>query len=720
MNITAIPVKSKSVFISFVAIFWWCFSYAQPTNDQCRYAIKLPNASDYCSKDAEFTNIGATPDPEFALGNQQCIGLKWQNGVWFSFVPKQPAVLIKVFGFGQGGTLKSPKIILFESCNDYLSCSPGKDIGIDEFLQDNLIIGKTYFIMVESSTGGEGTFKLCVDDFIPVPQPESDCSKAVVLCDKSPFVVESLQGAGSNRNEIEPGNCIFEEFQSSWYKWTCDQSGSLTFTLTPNNHRGRDFVSDDLDFALYELPGGLNDCGNKKLVRCMASGANIGPNGQPEPLSLWVGCNGPTGLRQGETDITETAGCSQGDNNFVRPLDMEAGKSYVLIVNNFSKSGIGFSIEFGGSGTFLGPKVDFEIQSQNAFECDKTITFINKSESLTDPIKSYVWNFGNRSNPGRAQGVGPYDVVYESFGDKTAALVVETTRGCRVTKILDFFVEPCCKDTSTLTLDGLITDLRCYKIPEGSVEAKVIRGGSPEFEFSIDGKNYQSNPLFPNLNEGTYELFVVDTKGCRHDTTVVVNGPPPIIIDAGESQVINLGDFTNIQGVVIQSVNGVKNATWSPPEDVIDFREIDYFATVFPKNETVYVFTITDENGCIQTDTLVIRVKKNYALHAPNVIKTGRGVAVNNFFNIFGNNAIKFVERLEIYDRWGNMVYQGVDERVGETSLATFKFGSYTDGWDGQFMGKDVEQGVYAWRALVRYIDDETRNYAGDLTVIRE
>jgi len=706
----------KIYYFSFV-VFTLTFSnliYAQPTNDLCQFAIKIPSADNFCSLDGQFTNVGATPDTPFGQATAQCISIRWQNGVWFSFVPREPAVLIKVFGFGQGGTLRNPKILLFSSCNEFLSCSPGREIGVDEFLYDDLTIGQNYFIMVESSVGDEGTFKLCINDFVPTPAPESDCVNAVVLCDKTPFVVESLEGSGQDKNEIEPGNCIQEEFQSSWYKWTCDQAGPLTFTLTPNNHRGRNFISDDLDFALYELPGGLNDCANKRLLRCMASGSN------GTPLADWIDCNGPTGLRFGETDITETAGCARGDNNFVSPLNMEAGKSYVLIVNNFSRSGLGFSIEFGGTGTFLGPEVDFDIFAQNAFECDKTITFTDKSQSLTDPISNYRWNFGNRAVPSRENGVGPYDVVYASFGTKTAALTVTTTRGCNVTKIVDFFVEPCCRDTSTLTLGGIVKNLICFNEPEGEILASVIRGGTEEFEYSLDGITFQPNPLFPNLDIGEYQLSVIDIKGCRHDTIFVIVEPPPVIVDAGEDQSIVLGDSTYLQGFLIQSVNGVGSSSWNPLTDVIEYDSLNFRVFLYPKDETSYIFTVTDENGCTGTDIVTIRVRKEYNLYAPNIIKIGKNRFRNNFFNVFGNGAVRHIDLLEVYDRWGNLVYQGSDIRKEDESLIKFKFSVQDDGWDGEFAGKPVEQGVFAWRAMVTYIDDEVKNFSGSLTVIRE
>lgn len=697
---------------------------AQPLNDECRFAIRLQNTENYCSEDAEFSNIGATPDPTITEALNECIFMEFQNGVWFSFTPGNFAASIRVFGEGNGGTIRSPKVILMDDCTNYVACSPGGQGSVLEFIYDNLVPGKPYLIYIESSETGEGTFKLCINEFKPVPVPQADCKNGVVLCDKSPFIVDSLFGAGMERNEIELGNCIEAEFQSSWYKWTCDQPGTLTFTLTPNNHRGRNFISDDIDFAVYEMTNGLNDCrpGTRVLLRCMASGANGDGLGNTLPLQQWIDCNGPTGLRDGERDFTETAGCAIGDNNFVAPINMETGKSYMLVINNFSRSGLGFEIEFGGTGTFLGPEVDFDIEALNQFECDKTITFTNTSRSLTDPIVSYAWNFGNRSAPSSANTFGPHDVLYQSFGDKIAALTVKSSRGCLVTKIKEFFVEPCCKDTSTLTLAGIPTDLRCFDIPEGQIRVRVLRGGSPEFEYSIDnGTTYQPNDVFRNLDTGTYSLRVRDIKGCIHDTTVVINEPPPVIADAVEDQEIELGEDAIIRGLVIQSVNGVGSTVWSPFDDVLDYDEANYIATVFPKNTTTYTFTVTDTLGCTASAEVTIRIRKNYFLDYPNVIKIHKPInPVNSYFNVYGNRAIKFVESLEIYDRWGNMVYQGFDSRLGKTGVSTFTVGAPMEGWNGTFRGKPVEQGVYAWVGVVRYIDDHVKVFSGDLTVLDE
>ncbi len=683
---------------------------AQVLNDECRFATPLPTFEEYCSRDGEFSNSGATEDPEFP---NTCVSLRWQNGVWFSFTPRKPGVLIRVFGFGQGGTMRSPKIVVFSRCGEYVQCSPGKTIGNDELLLDNLVVGQTHFIMVESSEGGEGTFKLCVSDFVPVPSPESDCRDGVVLCDKSSFIVQSLEGIGNNRNEIEPGNCMQEEFQSAWYKWTCEEAGSLTFVLTPNNHTDRNSVSDDLDFSVYELPGGLDDCQNKRLIRCMASGANGDAIGNTLPLAQWINCNGPTGLMEGDIDVVENPGCQPGNNNFLAPIDMVAGRSYVLIVNNFSRSGLGFQVDFGGTGTFLGPKPDFELNANNAFECDKSVVITNLSESLTDPIVRYNWNFGDRATPDRSTGEGPFDVTYGSFGNKIAALTVESSRGCLVTKIVEFFVDPCCRDTSTLALDADLTNLRCFNIPEGIIFAQGL-GGAPEYRFSLNGDSFRPNPRYANLPDGIYSLAIQDSKGCELEIEVNITQPPPIIVNAGLDQEIELGETTQLMGSYTPDNGSRDSIRWIPESDFTVNSILN--PEVFPKDNTTYTLIVTDEKGCEASDQVTIRVNKEYIVHLPNVLKQSSNLG-NAFFNIWHNRSIKYVELLEVYDRWGNLVYQGVDCRASENADCLIT-NDNSKGWNGRFKGQPVNPGIFAWRAQVRFIDETVHNFAGDLTVI--
>jgi len=141
------------------------------------------------------------------------------------------------------GTIQQPAVAVYTgTCRgglDEEACStiqPG-DPNILELTITNLIIGRSYFLRVDGRDNNVGSFRLCLRQFNPPPSPEADCSSAVVLCDQSSFLIENLNSTGQFDNEVD-GTCVTAESASSWYKWTADQSGTLEFTLTPNNMYG--------------------------------------------------------------------------------------------------------------------------------------------------------------------------------------------------------------------------------------------------------------------------------------------------------------------------------------------------------------------------------------------------------------------------------------------------------------------------------------------------
>jgi len=525
--------------------------HAQVQNDNCLFATFIPNIDGYCSEPGEFTNEGAMPDPIFT---DVCF-LNYQNGVWFSFVPAEPAINIRVFGEEVGNnTLGFPKMALFAGCGNYINCSPGKSKSTDEFTISNLVAGQLYYLMVESNPEMEGTFQLCIDDFTPMPSPSSDCDDAIVLCNKAPFVVENLNSQGADPNEAN-GSCIGGEIASSWYVWECDQSGTLTMELTPAN-LGIEELVDDLDFIIFELPNGKEDCGNRIELRCMGSGANV-TNGMIDPLITWASCNRATGMAVGETDFIETGGCRDSSNNYVAPLDMIAGKTYGMLINNFTNTGLGFSVEFGGTGSFVGPETDFEIEAATAFRCDETILFTDLSDTGVDPVVNYIWNFGSGANPSTATGSGPHSTIYDSFGAKSATLTLEGSSGCFVTKVVDFYIERCCQDTSTLGVDGITTDIPCFGNDNGEFLAQGY-SGSPAYQYSLNGVNFQPNPQFLNLSAGQYELTIVDQRGCTASTNFEVDEPEELIISLEDDAIVISGGVEPYEIILDETVDEVR------------------------------------------------------------------------------------------------------------------------------------------------------------------
>lgn len=688
---------------------------AQQLNDECGTATFLGTISEYCSGETEFNNNLAT---ESADVRPAC----WSDSsrdVWFTFIPTQPAALVTIFGMEAtgDGKLNDPAIAIYQGpCNNLteLACQE-RDAGVNiiEQFVDNLIIGEIYYLRVNARLGGIGNFQLCVETFIPVPTPESDCPDAVVLCDKTPFLVESLQGFGIEELASVPNACFngngpLTESSSSWYKWTCEDSGSLTFTLTPNNNPpGAE--SDDLDFLLFRLPGGLDDCNNKELVRCMLSGANTGPG---TTFADWENCNGPTGLMIGDGDTEEFNGCQNdiGNNNFVEAIDMISGESYALIIMNFTDSGQGFEIEFGGTGTFVGPDPDFEATLptvEQIFECDKTILFEDLSSSETDPIVEWVWNFGVGADIPVAVGPGPHSIIYESFGSKTVALTVTSSRGCQVTKIIDLEVEPCCADISTLGIEAFPTDIDCAGEQTGELELTGIQG-DPQYLYSVNGGQFLPNALYNGLPAGEYTITVQDIKGCEETTIVTILEPPPIIITTSGNQEIDLGTSTDISASATDGT-GTLTYMWIPCDEGLSCCDCPD-PEVFPSDDVnVYTVIVTDENNCEVRQDLTITTIFEPTFFAPNIFSPN-GDGVNEFFNAFAGIEAEPTFELSVFDRWGNMVYEN-------NALA---FNDINIGWDGRFNNRDATEGVYTWLATVTYINNQIINYTGDVTVVRE
>lgn len=506
---------------------------AQQTNDECIDAEPIPEQISYCSGPNAFSNVGATaslPVNDYPV----CFDEPGQiQDVWFSFTALQNSANIQVIGNVDGtpsGTIQAPQFALFEgSCTalNSVGCrSPFQDPQTGQFLNggniiyNDLVIGDTYFILVTARNGNTGTFELCLDQFDAVPEPSSDCGTGVILCDKSPFSVDFLQGTGQVRDDILSDNieCGLdpEEFNSAWYKWTCDQSGSLEFTITP---LGAAF-NEDIDFVLFELPSGLDDCSDKVVLRQMFSGETRGLGDGNLP------CLGETGLSIGEPGTFEECGCDPGDNNFVSGINMVAGQSYALVIMNFSGSGDGFSIEFGGDGTFVGPEPAFTFSSSQVCVGD-ALVFEDQSQSL-DPIVSQEWDFGPTANPRTASGPGPHSVVFGQAGQPSVSLTIETSRACREI-INQQEVNVICCD-GQFTGSASITDVVCPADSNGMIDLTASSNFSPG-TITFSWSNGDMTEDINTLTQGQYLVTISDESGCEDVLDFNVGGPPPFTFD---------------------------------------------------------------------------------------------------------------------------------------------------------------------------------------------
>jgi hypothetical protein len=173
-------------------------------------------------------------------------------------------------------------------------------------------------------------------------QAHADCINAIDICDKKKLSIHAAGGEGTNRSEADFIACFMSsenkgqaEENSTWLKFEIAESGSLSFTITPHK------TDDDLDFVVYRSLDG--SCKNMKIVRCNAAG-------DPSDWASHSKCLGQTGLRSGEADSSEDAGCNDTeDNAWLAPLNTMKGEKYIILISNVSSRGPGFDIDLGGT-----------------------------------------------------------------------------------------------------------------------------------------------------------------------------------------------------------------------------------------------------------------------------------------------------------------------------------------------------------------------------------
>ncbi|NUQ23536.1 MAG: gliding motility-associated C-terminal domain-containing protein [Saprospiraceae bacterium] len=576
---------------AFILAFFPLSLWAQPSNNECANAIVLSELNLWCSEVEAYTNVSATPSSQTL---PSCFSAAQPNrDVWFTLTATAEILNVSVLGnlvFSEGGTIQLPQIAIYSgNCGSLteIACETS-DFG-QNFVQafaEGLQVGQTYFLRVSARNGLTGTFQLCVNNYNRIPQPSADCNTAVILCDKSPFTVDYFEGVGNDPNEIDDANCSrptcdIAESNSIWYKWTCKDPGSLTFNITPLN------PIDDIDFIVYELPNGIDNCSNKQEIRCMAAGAINGA-----PFSEWEPCTGPTGLSLTETDEVEYCGCDPGQNSYIEALQMVAGRSYALVINNFSESAAGFSIEFGGTGTFLGPDAAFTALPITA--CVGQPVTLTDASTFIGNIVGWQWQFGANASITSAGTEGPHSVTYNRPGTKSISLTVETDRGCLVTEIATIEVE-CCPDHFSVSAD--INPLLCPNTATGAIDVSVTNNFGPYTYLWSSGPNSQD---INGINQGNYTITITDAATCDTVLTYNVPSPPPMEFDTLVTMPTCNG---GTDGAVTLVVSG-----GSPP------FQFNWQNTGFTNNNSLnnisqgdYAVVVRDANGCEENLLLPVR-----------------------------------------------------------------------------------------------------------------
>lgn len=242
-----------------------------------------------------------------------------------------------------------------------------------------------------------------------------------------------------------------------------------------------------------------------------------------------------------------------------------------------------------------------------------------------------------------------------------------------------------CVDTDTITLESpalldLVLDtvigVSCAGDLTGSLEVLAL-GGTPSYNYSIEGGNVQSNGVFNNLTNNTYEITVMDVNGCMYSEFFVVSA----------ETLQPIADFSWIaSGQAILFTNESQYATsysWNFGDDSTSTEESPVHFYQFDGN---YSVTLTASNECGSDEVTI----------TASTIGTGIEQAEENLFKLYPNPTAGDLNLELIGSIDGNLIAEIVSvdgQLIKSVNISNTSIGNVI-----QINTSELSQGVYALR----------------------
>jgi len=321
------------------------------------------------------------------------------------------------------------------------------------------------------------------------------------------------------------------------------------------------------------------------------------------------------------------------------------------------------------------------------------------SSSVPQPSTIAIrnWNFGDG---GASLDKDPRH-LYEDDDVYSVTLTVTTDKGCVNTgsEAAVVFANP-------VVIEIFATNQpKPFAFCDGDNARLVAIVDPPDtYDYEWDDPQSTSDSLVVVTEPGTYCVTATDPRGCASDTCVSV-----FVYDLPAVTAVAIPGDTS-KGFPVQlnaDVSGFGQDTtqwtyaWSADESdatISDPNSKSPVATL--QQTTTFTVTVTDENGCTFTSSVVVGVREDYQVIPLNVI-TPNGDNMNDRWDIRNILPSYPDNQVLIFDRWGTKV---------------FDMANYDNSWDGTYNGKDLPQGTYYY--VIRF-DGNERLYKGAVSILR-
>lgn len=279
---------------------------------------------------------------------------------------------------------------------------------------------------------------------------------------------------------------------------------------------------------------------------------------------------------------------------------------------------------------------------------------------------------------------------------------------------LKFKVGECVYDFDTsitvypsVKFDLNFTDISCYDSDDGSLTVNPVQG-SPDFTLTVNEKTYNDFRI-NDLPSGNYNIELKDANGCIAKNSFTLTDPEKLFLEINGELKVNFNEAYTY--FVASDFEEVDSIIWYLNDSIICSNRFCDSVKIVPSDDFQLCVELIYGQECRVEDCIDVRVNKDFDVYIPNVF-TPNFDSVNDFFRIKSTNGVEVhVKTMQIFDRWGEMLYK----------KDNFVYGNNEDyvGWDGRFHEKLSPPGVYVYYIEVLKENGEISRFAGDLTLLR-
>lgn len=301
------------------------------------------------------------------------------------------------------------------------------------------------------------------------------------------------------------------------------------------------------------------------------------------------------------------------------------------------------------------------------------------------PPYSYNWSNGGQTEQVTALGEGWYAVI---VNDAVGCVAIDSV----------LLTSP-----DSLSFSLSLADPDCFTSGVGAIAVTQVVGGSGPYRYALNGAGWQSAPLFEGLASGNYLVEVEDANGCIASSYAFINSFTQPTVSLGQDMVIQYGDSMLLQAIANLPFSLLDSIYWGGL-DCSDCPNV----TVAPIATSNYSVTVVDGLGCTASDELTVVVKKDFHVYVPNAFSPNYD-GINDVFMVFSGPQVVKIRAFQIFDRWGEPVFTYFNIPPNDP----------TYGWDGTYRGKRMDAAVFAYFAIIEFVDGSTQLLKGDVLLMR-